>query len=181
MLRAMAITAGPHPEPAIGVRGQLILARVDDDELGTPGFRPVDPQSRGRRGRQGVHAPKEHAASMLLVRCRRHSPGYRHAVGILRAPHPVPGTDMGGGHDVGAAKSVGQALKPVGEVVGGASEKVLCKKFHDGTWRCGDPGDVAGQMAPDSGRSAIEKALVESETCAAFVGPSGLGPLAERG
>src|SRR5258707_15501672 len=31
-------------------------------------------------------------------------------------------------------------------------------------------------MASDSWQSAIEKALVESETCAVFVGPSGLGP-----
>jgi len=52
------------------------------------------------------------------------------------------------------------------------------------------PGDVATQGAwldkwhlirDDPWEPAIEKALVESETCAAFLGPSGLGPLAERG
>ena len=63
-----AIAAGPHPEPAIGLRGQTMLARVDDDELGSPGSRPADPQSGGWRGRLGVDAPEEHAASILLVR-----------------------------------------------------------------------------------------------------------------
>jgi hypothetical protein len=52
------------------------------------------------------------------------------------------------------------------------------------------PGDLATQGAwldkrhlnpGDPWEPAIEKALAESETCAVFVGPSGFGPLAERG
>ena len=120
-----AVAARSHPEPAIRFVDHAGLARVDDDELGAPRFRPADPHGVGGLRRLGIVAPEEHAARLLVVRLR-----HAHAIGILRTPAPMPGAEMVGVQEVGAAKGVGQALHPGEEVGSGGACSRRTPEYH---------------------------------------------------
>src|SRR5260370_25975075 len=77
-----AVAAGPYPQPAIGLLGETMLPRIDDDQFGPPLARLADALGEGGKGRARVGAPKKNTAGALEIGRRR-----RRAQCVLRSPH----------------------------------------------------------------------------------------------